>query len=169
MNADYDYKAFLDDIEEDPEIRANVNKYKDEDVIEELLGKLSLNPTEKKDDVKKSPMLDALDKGEAKVDGQQRKVVKGARKTAQGKQIQKEAEEQRKKEKALQMAQFKQKGEGEDDSDWESDLEEDFPHMQITELLDNLKLDEAPVKKEMDGESEDDDEDWEDVEEEKKS
>ena len=85
MNADYDYKAFLDDIEEDPEIRANVNKYKDEDVIEELLGKLSLNPTEKKDDVKKSPMLDALDKGEAKVDGQQRKVVKGARKTAQGK------------------------------------------------------------------------------------
>ena len=41
--------------------------------------------------------------------------------------------------------------------------------MQITELLDNLKLDEAPVKKEMDGESEDDDEDWEDVEEEKKS
>ena len=68
------------------------------------------------------------------------------------------------------MAQFKQKGEGEDDSDWESDdLEEDFPHMQITELLDNLKLDEAPVKKEMDGESEDDDEDWEDEEEEKKS
>ena len=85
MNADYDYKAFLDDIEEDPEIRANVNKYKDEDVIEELLGKLSLNATEKKDDVKKSPMLDALDKGETKVEGQQRKVVKGARKTAQGK------------------------------------------------------------------------------------
>ena len=85
MNADYDYKAFLDDIEEDPEIRANVNKYKDEEVIEELLGKLSLNPTEEKLDVKKSPMLDALDKGEAKVEGQQRKVVKGARKTAQGK------------------------------------------------------------------------------------
>ena len=65
MNADYDYKAFLDDIEEDAEIRANVNKYKDEEVIEELLGKLSLNPTEEKLDVKKSPMLDALDKGEA--------------------------------------------------------------------------------------------------------
>ena len=85
MNADYDYKAFLDDIEEDAEIRANVNKYKDEEVIEELLGKLSLNPTEEKLDVKKSPMQDALDKGEAKVEGQQRKVVKGARKTAQGK------------------------------------------------------------------------------------
>ena len=85
MNADYDYKAFLDDIEEDAEIRANVNKYKDEEVIEELLGKLSLNPTEEKLDVKKSPMLDALDKGETKVEGQQRKVVKGARKTAQGK------------------------------------------------------------------------------------
>ena len=64
-----------------------------EDVIEELLGKLSLEAnTEKKEDVKKSPMLDALSKGEAVVDGQQRKVVKGARKTAQGKQMQPEAE-----------------------------------------------------------------------------
>lgn len=45
------------------------------------------------------------------------------------------------------MAQFRQKAEGEDDSDWESDLEEDFPHMQITELLDSLKLDETPLKK----------------------
>ena len=90
---DYDYKAFLEDIEEDPDIRRNVDKYRDEDVIEELLGKLSLEAnTEKKEDVKKSPMLDALSKGEAVVDGQQRKVVKGARKTAQGKQMQQEAE-----------------------------------------------------------------------------
>ena len=66
---DYDYRAFLEDIEEDPEVRQNVNKYRDEDVIEELLGKLSLNPTEPKGDVKKSPMLEALDKGKAMVEG----------------------------------------------------------------------------------------------------
>ena len=58
------------------------------------------------------------------------------------------------------MAQFKQKGEGEDDSDWESDLEEDFPHMQITELLDNLKLDEAPIKKEIDDSEEEERKSW---------
>ena len=56
------------------------------------------------------------------------------------------------------MAQFRQKGEGEDDSDWESDLEEDFPHMQITELLDSLKLDETPLKKQMESDDEEEEE-----------
>ena len=59
------------------------------------------------------------------------------------------------------MAQFKKTkgGDGEDDdSDWESDIEEDFPHMQITELLDNLKLDETPLNKGEEEEDEDEDE-----------
>ena len=40
-------------------------------------------------------MLDALDKGVVKVDGQQRKIVKGVRKTNKGKQSQVEVERQR--------------------------------------------------------------------------
>jgi len=31
-----DYKDFLDDIEEDPELRSNINLYKDDDIIAQL-------------------------------------------------------------------------------------------------------------------------------------
>ena len=70
--ANYDYNTFLQDIEEDPEIRQNVNLYRDEDVIEQLesqMAKMNLKETEDKEDPKKSPMMQALDKGSAKVDG----------------------------------------------------------------------------------------------------
>ena len=50
---------------------------------------------------------------------------------------------------------MKPKTEGEDDSDWESDIEEDFPHVQLAELLDNLKLDENPLNNEEDDEEND--------------
>lgn len=66
-----DYNDFLQDIEEDPEMRANINLYKDDDVIASLerqLGGLNLtegNPA----NTGKSPADAALDRGEATVGG----------------------------------------------------------------------------------------------------
>ena len=77
---------------------------------------------------------------------QQRKVVTGDRKTTQGKEAAKLAEEKRRKEQALFKATLKKtpKESKSDDSgdDWE-DAEEDFPHVKLEELLDNLKLDDG--------------------------
>ena len=50
----------------------------------------------------------------------------------------------RKKDSDLFKATLKKKSGGDnqdDDSEWTDDVEEDFPHVQLTELLDNLKLD----------------------------
>ena len=77
--------------------------------------------------------------------GKERRVIKGVRKTGQGKKLQEEKEQERKKDAAIFKATLKQKSkvaDEDDDSDWESDVEEDFPHVKLTELLDNLKLDE---------------------------
>ena len=101
------------------------------------------------EDAKKSPIGTALDKGSAKVAGQERKLVKAARKTAQGKQNEKDAEATRKKNEMLFKATLKKQ---EEDSDWES-VEEDFPHVKLEELLANLKLDDGP-KVESDSEEE---------------
>ena len=65
-----DYHEFLQDIEEDPEMRANINMYKDDDVIaalEQQLGGLSLTSSSTQPD--KSPADAALDRGEVVVDG----------------------------------------------------------------------------------------------------
>ena len=70
-----DYNEFLQDIEEDPEMRANINMYKDDDVIaalEQQLGSLSLTEGQQESSataVGKSPADAALDKGEAVVSG----------------------------------------------------------------------------------------------------
>ena len=59
------------------------------------------------------------------------------------------SEQERKKDSDLFKATLKQKStfdNDDDDSDWESDVEEDFPHIKLAELLDNLKLDENPLK-----------------------
>jgi len=63
-------------------------------------------------------------------------------------------EKERKYEKALIDATFKKKTD-EDDSDWEDDLEEDFPHVKLSEMLENLKLDENP-KEDSEEDKEDD-------------
>ncbi len=69
---------------------------------------------------------------------QDRKIVTVDRKTKQGKEQQAGAEAQRLKEKALFKATLKKEDSGSDG--WE-DVEEDFPHVRLEELLDNLKID----------------------------
>jgi len=140
-----DYQMFLNDIEEDADIRQNVNLYKDDDVIGELekqLAGLALDDKKPEASVEKSSVAQALDKGQATVNGKERKVVKVARKTAAGKAQQGDAEDRRVKDKALFKATLKKKPEDED-SGWES-VEEDFPIVKLEELLENLKLDDGP-------------------------
>ena len=152
---------FMQDIEEDPEMRANINLYKDEDVINSLekqLGGLSLAPTEA---IGKSPADAAIDAGKAVVGGQARKVVKAKRSTAESQAENRRQEALRKKDADLFKASIAQrKGAapadgGDDDSDWEEEVEEDFPHVKLSELLDGLTL-------EVGGGADDDDEDLED-------
>ena len=108
------------------------------DELEKQLAGLTLN------EGGKSPLVVAQEKGTVEMGGQQRKVVTGDRKTDKGKQSAKEAEEKRKKEKALFKATLKKQAKDEnDDDEWESDNEEDFPHVKLEELLDNLKLDDG--------------------------
>lgn len=64
--------------------------YQDEDVIGELEKQLS---ELKLDDVKKSPLQDALETGKTVVEGQPRKVISGDRKTKAGKEAAKDAEQ----------------------------------------------------------------------------
>jgi hypothetical protein len=65
-------------------------------------------------------------------------VVAVGRKTKEGKAEKKEAELKRLKEKALFKATLKKADDSADDWD---DVEEDFPHVKLEELLDNLKID----------------------------
>ena len=68
-------------MEDDPELRANVNLYKDDDIIAQLEDKISKMNLEEKD----SKVKEAIGKGQIKV-GENERVVKGAvRKTAIGK------------------------------------------------------------------------------------
>ena len=100
--------------------------------------------------VGKSPTDAALDRGEATVAGQTRKVVKARRTTDSGQRELQKQEALRKKDSDLFQASLKKKkanerrqaaaAEGsEDESDWES-VEEDFPHVKLSELLDGLTL-----------------------------
>lgn len=77
---------------------------------------------------------------------QQRKVVTGDRKTKEGKESAIEAEDKRRREAALFKATLKKvpkpDNHSDDGNDWE-DVEEDFPHVKLEELLDNLKLDDG--------------------------
>ena len=85
-----------------------------------------------------SPLAEAQKDGSAKVGGETRKVVTANRKTDKGKESKVEAERKRIQDKQLFKSTLK-KEEGEEEDEWE-DLEEDFPHMKLEELLDNLKL-----------------------------
>ena len=85
-------------------------------------------------------------KEQVTVGNQQRKIKTVARKTAQGKAKQVENAATAKKDKALFKATLKNKSEyvvegGGDpnDSDWES-VEEDYPHVKLEELLENMTI-----------------------------
>ena len=147
-----DYQMFIQDIEEDPEMRGQIDLFKNEEVINELEKKLA-NMGINED---KSQVQSALDKGKVKVGADERKVVKAVRKTDEGRQKHAESEESRKKEEALIKATLKAKQENDsDDEGWES-VEEDYPHIK----LDDLKtLEQKLAGMQIEGDDEDDDED----------
>ena len=77
-----DYEYFLRDIEDEPELRANMNIYPDADIMAELeakVAKMGIN------DEETSAYKKDLKKGEVKVAGQKRIVKAAVRKTAIGK------------------------------------------------------------------------------------
>jgi len=123
MKNEQEYEEFLRDLEEDPELRANINIYKNEKVMNELEAKMS--------------NMDLKDKTQAIKDMtkemNKKKILQAKRKTAKGKQLKQEKEEAEKKAKLLIQATVDEN---------ESDLEEDFPAVQLNELMDNLKLEE---------------------------
>ncbi len=69
---------------------------------------------------------------------EKRKIVAADRKTKEGKEALKEAEAKRIQERKLFKATLKK---AEDSADEWEDVEEDFPHVKLEELLDNLKID----------------------------
>ncbi len=155
-----DYEMFIQDIEEDPELRQQIDLFKNEDVIKELEKKMAgidLDKPEKREEAKAVP----AGKGD-------RKIVKAARKTDEGRQRQAESEEAIRKEKALIKATLKEKatakgGQGESDSD-DGSIEEDYPHIKLDELKD---LAEQLAGMEIKGkDDEDEDDDFEDVDDE---
>jgi hypothetical protein len=155
-----DYAMFIQDIEEDPELRQQIDLYRNDEVINELEKKLAGMTIEEKSAVAKT-----LDSGKKTVGTEERKVVKGTRKTHEGRQRQAESEEIRRKEEALIKASLKQKSGAAEDCDSEDDgsIEEDFPHIKMDELK-SLEEQLAGMQIEPDGRDEDDD--FEDEEEE---
>lgn len=105
-----DYQLFLQDIEEDPELRGQIDLYKNEDVINELEKKLAGMTID--DAGKKSKIQAELDSGKSKVGNEERRLAKGARKTEEGRLKHAESEEKRKRDEALIKATLKEKGEG---------------------------------------------------------
>jgi len=89
------------------------------------------------------------------VGGQVRKVVKVKRVTDESKAEQKRQQAIRKKDADIFKASLKKKeqvgGEADDDSDWES-VEEDYPGVKLSELLDGLTLE---VKDHNEGDADD--------------
>lgn len=126
---------FIQDIEEDPELRGQIDLYKNEDVIGQLEKKLAgMNLTA--EEAKVSAVQAGLDRGKAKVGGEERTVTKAVRKTKEGRERQAESEETRKREEALIQATLKQKNKDESDEEgWES-VEEDYPHIKLDDLKD---------------------------------
>jgi hypothetical protein len=133
-----EFEDFLQDLEEDPELRSTMNLYKNKKVMEELEAKMArveLGDNEKemaragmRDNIKKIAGVNKLDKN--------KKVLKAKRKTQAGEDMQKEKAENESKTK-LYMQAIK-------DED-ESDVEEDFPAVNLEELMDNLKLDDEKL------------------------
>lgn len=88
------------------------------------------------EEAKVSAVQAGLDRGKAKVGGEERTVTKAVRKTKEGRERQAESEETRKREEALIQATLKQKNKDESDEEgWES-VEEDYPHIKLDDLKD---------------------------------
>ena len=122
-NDEAEFEEFLRDLEEDPELRQNINIYKNKKVMDDLEDKLSkMNLKDKAQEI--NDMTKEVNK---------KVKVKAVRKTEKGKQLMKEKEENEAKSKMMIKAIA---------DDDESDLEEDFPAVQLNELMDNLKIDE---------------------------
>ena len=116
-----EFEEFLQEIEEDPELRSTMNLYKDKLVMDELEMKLANMGLEEK--TKEISETNKLVK--------KKKIVKAKRKTEKGQKLQQETQFNDKKTKQLMKA-IK-------DED-ESDVEEDFPAVNIAEMMDNLNL-----------------------------
>ncbi len=116
----------IQDIEDDPEIRDQINLYENKDVIKQLeaqIAGMNLEEIEPKQPKKANK--------NAKED---RKTVKVVRKTKEGKEKQAEAIDAKKKNELLIKASLKTKTEIEEDgSDWDS-VEEDYPHIRVEDL-----------------------------------
>jgi len=128
-----DYEHFLQDIEDDPEFRANMNLYKDDDVIGQLEAQIS---NMKLDDKPEEPSKLKKDMEAGKAGD--RVIKAGVRKTAIGKAKEFQMEKERKKAELLLKANLRDKEEG-SASDWES-AEEDAPAIKLEELLNNMKI-----------------------------
>ena len=116
-----------------------------------------------KEESKKSTIQSDLESGTSKASGKERKVVKGARKTVEGRLRQVETEESRLHEEALIKATLKQhsgKVIEEDDDDDDGSIEGDYPHVKFDQLKD---LEDQLAEMKIKGE-EDDDEGFEDFE-----
>ena len=124
------------DLEDDPELRANINLYKDDDIMAELESKMQSMGL---DEVEPSQLSKDLNKGTAKVAGQEREIKSAVRKTAIGKAKAYQMEKERQKSEALYKASLNMREEVDDDSDWES-VEEDAPAIKLEELLGNLQI-----------------------------
>lgn len=67
----------MNDIEEDPELRQSVMLYKDQAVIDELEAQMAKMSLDKQ--AKQSPIGEALEKGQATVGSEMRKIVSAKR------------------------------------------------------------------------------------------
>lgn len=138
------------DIEDDPEFRANVNLYRDDDIIGQLEAKISGLTLEESSKLEKN-----LESGTSRVGSDDRQVKKAVRKTAIGKAIQHQSEKNRMKSELMIKANMKTKDEmkKDGDSDWES-AEDDAPAIKLEDLLDNLKIDDRHSEDEDEEEEE---------------
>ena len=76
-----DYELFLRDLEDDPELRQNVNLYRDDDIVAQLEAKISnMNLDDDASQLKKD-----LETGKTKVGGEERSIKTATRKTDEGK------------------------------------------------------------------------------------
>jgi nonsense-mediated mRNA decay protein 3 len=116
-----EFEEFLQDLEEDPELRSSINMYKDKKVIEELESKLSgLSLGDKASEIATMGKIE-----------KKKKIVKAKRKTEKGEKMRKEKEEYDTKTKMYVVATKDEE---------ESDFEDDFPAVNLAELMDNLKI-----------------------------
>lgn len=138
-----DFEQFLRDLEDDPDMRSTINMYKDKKAIDDLEAKLNTMTLGEK----------ASELGNLNKLIKQKKKMQVKRKTEKGKQLQ---EEKKQNEIKTQMI---LKAIKEDD---ESDLEDDFPVVQLNELMDNLNIEDKDEHK--DDQSDDDDNDDDEVE-----